>query len=67
VLVAETGHMAVMNTMDPLTFVAIKRMISNAPGRDLKKRIKDALQADLVEELVRTHMPQYQRANLEKK
>lgn len=61
VVVAETGHMAVMNTMDPLTFVAIKRMISNAPGRDPKKRIKDGLQADLVEQLVRTHMPQYQR------
>ena len=27
VVVAETGHMAVMNTMDRLTFVAIKRTI----------------------------------------
>ena len=67
VVVAETGHMAVMNTMDPLTFVTIKRMISNAPGRDPKKRVKDALQADLVEELVRTHMPQYQRPGMENK
>jgi hypothetical protein len=59
VVVAETGHMAVMHTMDPPTFVAIKRMISKAPGRDPKKRLKDALQADLVEQLMQTHMPQY--------
>lgn len=58
-VVAETGHMAVMNTMSPLTFIAIKRMISTAVGRDPKKRLKDALQADLVESLVRSHMPQY--------
>lgn len=59
VVVAETGHMAVMNTMSPVTFIAIKRMISAAVGRDPKKRLKDALQADLVESLVRSHMPQY--------
>ncbi len=59
VVVAETGHMAVMNTMSPLTFISIKRMISTAVGRDPKKRLKDALQADLVESLVRSHMPQY--------
>lgn len=58
-VVAETGHMAVMNTMSPVTFIAIKRMISEAAGRDLKKRLKDALQADLVESLVRSYMPQY--------
>ncbi len=59
VVVAETGHMAVMNTMTPVTFIAIKRMISAAVGRDPKKRLKDALQADLVERLVRSHMPQF--------
>lgn len=59
VVVAETGHMAVMNTMNPVTFVAIKRMISAATGRDPKKRLKDVLQADLVESLIQTHMPQY--------
>ena len=59
VVVTQTGHMAVMNTMSPLTFIAIKRMISTAVGRDPKKRLKDALQADLVESLVRSHMPQY--------
>ncbi|QTN27745.1 hypothetical protein HZ993_21190 [Rhodoferax sp. AJA081-3] len=59
VVVAETGHMAVMNTMNPVTFVAIKRMVSAAANRDPKKRLKDALQADLVESLIKTHMPQF--------
>ena len=59
VVVAETGHMAVMNTMNPVTFVAIKRMIASATGRDPKKRLKDVLQADLVESLIKTHMPQF--------
>jgi hypothetical protein len=55
-VVSETGHMAMMNTLDPLTFIAIKRMITAAPNRDPRKRYKDALQADVVDELVRTRM-----------
>jgi hypothetical protein len=39
--------------------VAIKRMISTATNRDPKKRLKDVLQADLVESLIKTHMPQF--------
>jgi hypothetical protein len=65
VVVGETSHMAVMHTMDPPTFVAIKRMISKAPSRDPKKRNKDAQQAGLVEQLMQTHMPQYLKANSE--
>ena len=59
VVVAETGHMAVMNTMNPVTFITVKRRIAAAAGRDPKKRVKDALQADLVESLVKSHMPQF--------
>lgn len=59
VVIAQTGHMAVMNTISPVTFIAIKRTIAKAAGRDPKKRLKDALQADLVESLVRSHMPQF--------
>lgn len=59
VVVAETGHMAVMNTMNPVTFVAVKRKIAAAQSRDPKKRLKDVLQANLVEELIKTHMPQF--------
>ena len=61
VIVSQTGHMAVMNTMNPLTFIAIKRMIALSPDRDPKKRLKDVLQADMVEQLVQTHMPQYRQ------
>ena len=59
VVVSETGHMAVMHTMNPQTFVAIKRKISASPDRDPKKRPKDALQADLVAHLIESRMPQY--------
>ena len=59
VIVAETGHMAVINTINPVTFVSIKRMIAAAANRDPKKRPKDVLQADLVESLIKTHMPQF--------
>jgi hypothetical protein len=59
VVVAETGHMAVMNTMSPVTFVAIKRQIAAASGRDPKKRLKDVLQADVVQSLIQSHMPQF--------
>jgi hypothetical protein len=61
VVVSETGRMAVMNTMDPLTFIAIKKMIAASPTRDPRKRAKDALQAQLVEQLVQGYMPQYQQ------
>ena len=59
VVISETGHMAVMNTMNPVTFIAIKRVIAAAADRDPKKRLKEILQADLVEGLIKTHMPQY--------
>jgi hypothetical protein len=58
-VVAETGHMALMTTMNPITFIALKKMIAKSAGRDPRKRLKDALQAELVQQLVKTHMPQY--------
>lgn len=59
VVVAETGHMALMTTMNPITFIALKKMISKSAERDPRKRRKDALQAEWVQQLVKTHMPQY--------
>lgn len=59
VVVAETGHMALMTTMNPITFIALKKMISMSTERDPRKRLKDALQAELVQQQVSTHMPQY--------
>jgi len=58
-VVATNGEMAVMHTMHPLDFVIVKRMLAEYPGREVLKRSKDRLQADLVEDLIRTHMPQY--------
>ncbi|WP_036595290.1 GSU2403 family nucleotidyltransferase fold protein [Ottowia thiooxydans] len=58
-VVATTGEMASMSTMHPMAFVQVKRALANYPHRDPLKRSKDALQADLVEELVQERMPQY--------
>jgi hypothetical protein len=58
-VVATNGEMALMHTMHPLDFVKIKRVLAAYAARDPLKVSKDRLQADLVEELVRTHMPQY--------
>lgn len=60
-VVATTGEMASMGTMHPLGFVAVKRALAAYADRDPLKRSKDALQADLVEELVRDRMPQLAR------
>jgi len=60
VIVSETGHMAVMDTVDPKMFVALKTRLAKLPTRDPKKRPKDGLQAALVQELIERYMPQYQ-------
>ncbi|MDA7417748.1 GSU2403 family nucleotidyltransferase fold protein [Xenophilus arseniciresistens] len=58
-VVGTNGEMAMMHTMHPLHFVETKRMLASLPARDPLKSSKDRLQADLVEALVRSHMPQY--------
>lgn len=60
VVVSETGHMSVMNTIDPNLFVSLKTKLSQSTSRDPKKRPKDALQAKLVQALIDGYMPQYQ-------
>lgn len=59
VVVSQTGHMAVMNTIDPKMFVLLKTKLALSATRDPKKRPKDGLQARLVQALIDTHMPQY--------
>lgn len=59
VVVSETGHMAVMNTMSPSLFVALKKKLAQSASRDPKKRPKDDLQATLVQALIDGYMPQY--------
>ena len=60
VIVSETGHMAVMSTLNPKMFVTLKTKLSQASGRDPKKRPKDALQAKVLQELINGYMPQFQ-------
>lgn len=51
--------MAVMDTMDPKMFVALKTRLALSATLDPKKRPKDSLQAKLVQALIAAHMPQY--------
>lgn len=51
VVVATNGEMALMRTVHPLDFVAVKRRLASAPSRDPLKRRKDALQADVAQAL----------------
>ncbi|MNR60410.1 hypothetical protein D3C85_1818820 [compost metagenome] len=60
-VVSTTGAMAMMHTMHPLDFVAVKRALAAKPDRDILKRGKDERQAMLVEALVANYMPQYER------
>lgn len=60
VIVAETGHMAVMHTLNPRIFITLKTKLSQLASRDPKKRPKDALQAQLVQDLINGYMPQFQ-------
>lgn len=60
-VISTTGEMAMMDTMHPLDFVTVKRMLSARADRDPLKRSKDEHQAQLVETLVASYLPQYQR------
>ena len=58
-VVSTAGEMALLNTVDPLDFIQVKRKLAEHPTRDPLKRSKDLTQASLVEQLVASHMPQY--------
>lgn len=57
IVVCTSGEMALMRTVHPLDFARIKRTLSQQTGRDPNKRGKDALQADIVTELVQERLP----------
>jgi hypothetical protein len=61
VIVATNGDMARMNTLDPMAFVRFKQWMSALPQRDPLKRRRDALQANLVEGVVREYLPQWMK------
>jgi len=52
-VISATGRMALMRTIDPAAFVEFKRwMAAAAPNRLKAKRRRDALQADIVQQLL---------------
>jgi hypothetical protein len=57
VIVATDGDMARINTLDPIAFARFKRWMSELQDRDPLKRRRDALQAQLVEAVVRDYLP----------
>ena len=56
IVVASNGAMARMNTIEPGVFVHSKRWMSEIKTREAIKRRRDALQADVVEEISRDYL-----------
>ena len=56
-VVSASGHMALMNTLHPLTFSRLKLALSRSPSRDPIKKSRDALQARAVAQLVDEMLP----------
>jgi hypothetical protein len=59
VVVATSGEMALMRTIHPLDFARIKQSLSQQVGRDPNKCGKDALQSQIVTELVNEYLPHF--------
>lgn len=55
-VISATGKMATMHTIDPRTFVDFKRWMTNLEDREAVKRRRDALQADIVQEMLAAKM-----------
>lgn len=55
-IISATGKIAKMNTVDPQTFVNLKRWMSSLNSREAILRSIDALQADIVQEMLQTKM-----------
>lgn len=51
-VVDSDGAMAMMNTIDPHAFVAIKKNLASMVSRDPRKATKDSLQAEIVQALI---------------
>lgn len=56
-IVSASGSMARMTTVSPIAFARFKRWLSEQPGRDTMKRGRDALQAEIVEQIVAEYLP----------
>jgi hypothetical protein len=58
VVVGVNGGMARMRTVHPLDFARIKQQLAKDAKRDPRKKAKDPAQAAMVQELVKSHLPQ---------
>ena len=56
-IVSSTGRMARMNTISPVMYAKVKRWIARQNDRDPLKRVRDVLQAELVEEMLAEFFP----------
>lgn len=56
-VVSSTGTMARVTTVHPLDFARLKQALGKSPGREAVKAPKDLLQAQIVDDLVREHLP----------
>jgi hypothetical protein len=61
VIVATNGNMARMETLEPMAFVRFKRWMGSLKDRDTLKRRRDISQAEVVEEMVREYLPQWDK------
>jgi len=55
IVVGSNGAMARMTTIAPQAFVSIKKALSTSPTRDPRKRLKDGLQSQVVQQLLDDH------------
>jgi hypothetical protein len=61
IIVSPSGYMARINTVSPLAFARFKRWMSTLPERDLMKRARDTLQAQMVEQLITEYLPHIEK------
>lgn len=57
VIVSPSGDMARMTTIPPLAFAKFKRWLASQSTREKMKRDRDALQANVVEQIVANYLP----------
>jgi len=57
IVVSSAGDMARMTTIEPAPFVEFKRWMSTLKNRDQMKRARDALQAEVVQQLMLEYLP----------
>lgn len=65
-VVSARGDMALMRTVHPLDFIQVKRALAKSSARDPLKARKDALQADVVQQLWQEYLQHLDTANIEK-